>query len=152
MAVITQQRAVPQAAGFTGLAAGSLLVGVIGALSGLGAFLAVVIGDPMIPLETAALVSAALIVVGLVGAVIVRDMPDVAALAMAVVPFGLYFAIGEKLGPWSSAYQTAVQTSGAAENVFWTSMPAMALFVISGSLFALGAILAAFSWGSKAKI
>ena len=152
MAVITQQRAGPREGGFNGLAAGSLLVGVIGALSGLGGFLAVVIGDATIPLETAALVSVALIVVGLVGAAIVRDLPDVAALAMAVVPFGLYFAIGEKLGPWWSAYQTAVQTSGAAENVFWTSMPAMALFVGSGLLFALGAILAAFSWSSKEKI
>ena len=152
MAVITQQRAVPQEAGFTGLAAGSLLVALMGALSGFGAFLAVVLGDAMIPLETAAVVGVALVVVGLIGAAIVRDLPDVAAFAMAAVPFGLVFALGEKLGPWWNAYQVAVQTSGAAENVFWTSMPATALFAISGALFALGAILAAFSWSSKTKI
>jgi hypothetical protein len=52
--------------------------------------------------------------------------------------------------PWN-AYQVAVQTSGAAENVFWTSMPATALFIVSGVLFGLGAILAAFSWTSKTK-
>jgi hypothetical protein len=152
MAVITQQRAVAQEAGFTGLAAVSLAIAAIGALFGLGAFFAVVIGDAMIPLETAAMVSAALVVVGLIGAVLVRDLPDVAALAMAIVPFGLFFAIGEKLSPWWNAYQTAVQTSGSAENAFWTSMPAMALFVVSGALFAVAAVLAAFSWGSKARI
>jgi hypothetical protein len=152
MAVVTQQRAVPRDTGFTGLAAGSLLVAVIGALFGLGAFLAVVIGDAMIPLETAAVVSVALLVVGLMGAVIVRDMPEVAALAMASVPFAFVFALGEKLSPWWNAYQVAVKTSGAAENVFWTSMPAMALFVVSGALFAVGAILAAFSWSSKTKV
>jgi hypothetical protein len=151
MAVITQQRAVPQEAGFTGLAAASLLVGGLGALSGLGAFLAVVIGDAMIPFETAAMVSVALVVVGLMGVVIVRDLPDVAALAMAAVPFVFVFALGEKLSPWWNAYQVAVQTSGAAENVFWTSMPATALFIVSGVLFGLGAILAAFSWSSKTR-
>lgn len=152
MAVITQQRVMPQESGFTGLAAGALLVGGIGTLFGLGAFIAVVIGDAMIPFETAAIVSAGLIVVGLIGTVIVRDLPDVAAFAMAIVPFGLYFALGEKLSPWWNAYQAAIQTSGAAENAFWTSTPAMGLFVFSGVLFVLGAILAAFSWGSKARI
>jgi hypothetical protein len=53
---------------------------------------------------------------------------------------------------WWNAYQTALQTSGAAENVFWTSTPAMGLFAASGVLFALGAILAAFSWSSKPRI
>lgn len=150
MAVITQQRAVTQEAAFTGLSAASLLVGGIGALSGLGAFLAVLIGDAMIPFETAAMVSVAFVIVGLMGVVIVRDLPAVAALAMAAVPFTFVFALGEKLSPWWNAYQLAVQTSGAAENVFWTSMPATGLFIVSGVLFGLGAILAAFSWSSKA--
>jgi hypothetical protein len=30
----------------------------------------------------------------------------------------LVFDLGEKLSPWWNAYQVAVQTSGAAENVF----------------------------------
>lgn len=149
MAVITRQRAIPQEAGFTGLAAASLLVGAIGALTGLGAFLAVVIGDAMIPFETAAMVSVVLVVIGLMGAVVVRDLPDIAALAMAAVPFTFVFALGDKLSPWWNAYQVAVQTSGAAENVFWTTMPATGLFIVSGALFAFGAILAAFSWSSK---
>jgi hypothetical protein len=38
-----------------------------------------------------------------------------------------------------------LSTSGAAENVFWSAMPAMALFAVSGALLAFAAILAAFN-------
>jgi hypothetical protein len=149
MAAIAQQRAIPRETSWAGLPFVSLLVAGTGVLFGLGGFLAIVVGDATIPLDTAALISAGLVVVGLLGVIIVRDLPGVAAVAMAAVPVGFYIALGEKLGPWANAFQAAVVTRGPAELALWASMPAMSLFVISGVLFACGAVVAAVNWNER---
>jgi hypothetical protein len=149
MTVITQQRAIPGETPVAGLSFVSLLVAGAGVLFGLAAFVAVVVGDAAIPMGNAAVISAALVVVGLIGVVIVRDLPGIAAIGMAAVPVGLYVALGEKLGTWADAFQAAVVTRGAAELALWASMAAMSLFVISAILFGFGAVVAAFSWNER---
>lgn len=124
---------------------GALIVAGIGALFGLGAFLAVVVGDDMIPLGVASVAAAVLATIGLVAAVFVRDYPIYGAIGMAAAPIGYLFAFGGSWGAWWAKYQDAIATSGVAENAFWSSMPAMALFAVSGALLAIGAILAGFS-------
>lgn len=149
MTVVTQQRAIPREATLAGLPFVSLLVAGAGVLFGLAAFGAVVVGDAAIPMGNAAAISAALVVVGLLGVVIVRDLPGIAAIAMAAVPVGFYIALGDKLGTWAEAFQAAVVTRGTEELALWASMPAMSLFVISAVLFAFGAVVAAFSWNER---
>ncbi|HYM96618.1 MAG TPA: hypothetical protein VET26_04925 [Candidatus Sulfotelmatobacter sp.] len=71
--------------------------------------------------------------------------PIPAALAMAVAAVGYFYALNAALGGWWAAYQTAVQTSGSAENDFWFGGGTpIALFLIGAGLFAIGAILAFF--------
>lgn len=149
MAVITQTGTIKRASSLAGLPFVALLVAGTGALFGVGAFLVVAAGDVLIPFSNAALLSVALVGVGLVGVIIVRDLPGIAAALMAAVPVGLSVTLGDRLGPWSSAFAAAVQTRGPAELAAWASMPAMSLFVISGVLFACGAVVAAFSWNER---
>ena len=149
MTVITQQRAISRARSLAGLAFVSLLVAGAGVLFGVAAFAAVVVGDAAIPMGNAAVISAALVLVGLIGVVIVRDLPGIAAVAMVAVPVGFYVALGDKLGTWADAFQAAVVTRGSAELALWASMPAMSLFVISAILFGFGAVVAAFSWNER---
>ena len=124
---------------------GALITGGIGALFGFGAFLAVVLGDDMIALDAITVAAASLAVLGLLGAIFVRYLPGYGAVAMAAAPLGYLAAFGGNWGTWWATYQVAVATSGAAENIFWSAMPAMALFAVSGALLALGAVLAAFN-------
>jgi len=122
---------------------GALIAAGIGALFGLGGFLAVVLGDDMIALDTTSIAAVGLAALGLVAAVFVRDLPGYAAAGMAAGPIGYLVAFSGNWSTWWARYQDAVATSGAAENVFWSTMPAMALFAISGVFLAIGAVLAA---------
>lgn len=124
---------------------GALITGVVGGLFGLGGFLAVVLGDGMIALDVTAAAAAGLAALGLLAAIFVRELPGYAAFGMAIPLFAYLAAFGSTWGTWWAKYQQAVATSGAAENIFWSAMPAMALFATSGTLFALGALLAAFN-------
>lgn len=123
---------------------GALITGAIGALFGFGGFLAVVLGDDMIALDAISVAAASLAVLGLLGAMFVRYLPGYGAIGMAAAPIGYLAAFGGSWATWLAKYQEAVATSGAAENIFWSAMPAMALFAVSGALLAFAAILAAF--------
>lgn len=142
MSTLVTPRAATRAAGAS--AVGAMLLAVIGGLFGLGGFLAVVIGDELIPLDAASLAVTILAVVALVASVVVRDYPLYGALGMALAPIGYVLAYGGSWGTWWSKYQDAVATSGAAENAFWTTMPAMALFAISGVVLVAAAALAGY--------
>jgi hypothetical protein len=137
----------PQALGQRDNAAliGALIAAGIGALFGFGGFLAVVLGDDMIALDTTSIAAVGLAALGLIAAVFVRDLPGYAAAGMAAGPIGYLVAFGGNWSTWWARYQDAVATSGAAENVFWSNMPAMALFAISGAFLVTGALLAAFN-------
>jgi hypothetical protein len=124
---------------------GALITGVLGGLFGLGGFLVVALGDDMIALDVTSTAAAGLAALGLLAAIFVRELPGYAAFGMALPVFAYLAAFGGSWGVWWARYQDAVATSGAAENILWTAMPAMALFAISGALFALGALLAAFN-------
>jgi hypothetical protein len=130
---------------------GALITGSIGTLFGLGGFLAVVLGDDMIALDGTSIAAAGLAVLGLVAALFARDLPGYAAFGMAATPVGYLVAFSGSWGTWWAKYQAAVATSGAAENIFWSAMPAMALFAISGALLAVGALLAGFNALSNTK-
>lgn len=125
--------------------AGAMLLAVIGGLFGLGGFLAVVIGDDLIALDAASLAVTILAVVALVASVVVRDYPLYGAIGTALAPIGYVLAYGGQWATWWSKYQDAVATSGTAENVFWATMPAMALFAISGVVLVTAAVLAGFA-------
>lgn len=122
---------------------GALITGGTGALFGFGGLAAVLLGDDVIALDAISVAAASLAVLGLLGAVFVRYLPGYGAIGMAAAPIGYLAAFGGSWGTWWAKYQEAVATSGAAESVFWSAMPAMALFAVSGSLLAFGAILAA---------
>jgi hypothetical protein len=122
---------------------GALITGTIGALFGFGAFLAVVIGDGMIALDATSIAAAGLAVLGLIAAVFVRELPGYSAFGMAAAPVAYLVTYGGNWTTWWAKYQEAVATSGAAENIFWSTMPAMALFAISGALLLIGATLSA---------
>jgi hypothetical protein len=124
--------------------AGAMLLAVLGGLFGLGGFFAVVIGDDIIPFDAASLAVTILAVVALVASVAVRDQPLYAAIGTILAPAGYLLAYGGSWGAWWSKYQDAIATSGAAENAFWTAMPAMALFAISGVVLVLATALAAY--------
>lgn len=124
---------------------GALITGSIGALFGLGAFLAVVLGDDMIAFDGTSTAAAGLAVFGLVAALFARDLPGYAAFGMAAAPVGYLVAFSGSWGTWWAKYQDAIATGGAAESVFWSAVPAMALFAISGAFLAVGALLAAFN-------
>ena len=134
--------------GSVGLAVGTVLAGTAAALFGLGAFLAVLIGDDLIAFDARALVAVALAALGAVATALVRQAPGPAAVGLATVAIGYVIALGDTFGEWWSAYQQAIATSGAAEGAFWAAMPAMGLFVVSGVLFGVGAVLAALRWDS----
>jgi hypothetical protein len=133
----------------TGLAVGAVISGGAGALSGLGGFLAVLLGDRMVPLDVVSGIAVLLCVIGLIAVALIRDEPGGAAVGMAVPPIAYAVLFGDALGSWWVKYQVAVGTSGPAENAFWSTMPAMGLLVVSGGLFALGASLAALRWADK---
>ena len=122
---------------------GSLITGTMGAIFGLGGFLAVVVGDDMIALDATSIAVAGLTVLGLIAAVFVRELPGYSAFGMAAAPVAYLVTFGGNWTIWWATYQEAVATSGAAENIFWSTMPAMALFAISGTLLLIGATLAA---------
>jgi hypothetical protein len=124
---------------------GALMTGGTGALFGFGGFAAVLLGDDVIALDAISVAAASLAVLGLLGAMFVRYLPGYGAIGMAAAPIGYLAAFGGSWATWWATYQDAVATSGAAENVFWSAMPAMALFAVSGALLAFGAILAAFN-------
>lgn len=134
----------------TGLAAGAVVAGGAASLFGLVAFLAVVIGDDLIAADALAVVAVTLAALGAVATGLVGRAPGAAAIGMSTATIGYVIVLGDNLAPWWSRYQTAIATSGAAENAFWSGMPAMGLFVISGVLFAFGAVLAALRWDSVA--
>jgi len=123
---------------------GALITGVIGAVFGFGAFLAVVRGDDMIALDATSIGAVGLAVIGLIAALFVRELPGFGAFGMATTPVLYLASFGGDWGAWWTKYQEAVATSGAAENIFWSAMPSMALFALSGGFFAVGALLAAF--------
>jgi hypothetical protein len=122
---------------------GALITGSVGALFGLGGFVAVALGDDMIALDGTSIAAGGLAGLGLVAALFARDLPGYAAFGMAAAPVGYLVAFSGSWGSWWATYQDAIATSGTAENVFWSAMPAMALFTISGALLAVGALLAA---------
>lgn len=122
---------------------GSLITGSIGALFGFGGFVAVVVGDDMIALDATSIAAAGLTVLGLIAAVFVRELPGYSAFGMAAAPVAYLVTFGGHWTTWWTKYQEAVATSGAAETIFWSTMPAMALFAISGALLLVGAVLAA---------
>ena len=124
---------------------GALITGAVGSLFGFGGLLAVVLGDDMIALDAISVAAASLALLGLLAAVFVRYLPGYGAIGMAAAPIGYLAAFGSNWGTWWARYQEAVATSGAAENIFWAAMPAMALFAVSGALLAFGVVLAAFS-------
>ena len=124
---------------------GALITGVVGGLFGLGGFLAVALGDDMIALDVTSAAAAGLAALGLLAAIFVRELPGYAAFGMATPVFAYLAAFGGNWSTWWAKYQEAVATSGSAENIFWAAMPAMALFAISGALFAFAALLAAFN-------
>ena len=125
--------------------AGAMLLAVIGGLFGLGGFLAGVLGDDLIALDAASLAVTILAVVALVASVVVRDYPLYGAIGTALAPIGYVLAYGGQWATWWSKYQDAVATSGTAENVFWATTPAMALFAISGVVLVTAAVLAGFA-------
>ena len=129
---------------FDASAIGAILVGGIGALFGLGGLFAVVLGDDMIPMELGAVTAGLLAAVALLAVAFVRDHPDIAALGIVAAPVGYLVAFGGSWSAWWDRYQTAIATSGAAENTFWAAEPAMALFAISGVLLVIAALLAAY--------
>jgi hypothetical protein len=130
---------------------GATIIGGAGALFGFGAFVAVVVGDDLIALDAISVAAASLAILGLLAAVFVRYLPGYGAIGMAAAPIGYLAAFGSSWGTWWARYQDAVVTSGAAENIFWSAMPAMALFTISGALLAISAFLAAFSAFSQSE-
>jgi hypothetical protein len=130
----------------TGLAVGAVIIGGAGALFGLGGFLAVMLGDQMVPLDVVSGIAVLLCVIGLIAVALIRDEPGSAAVGMAVPPIAYAVLFGDALGSWWVKYQVAVGTSGPAENAFWSAMPAIGMFSVSGGLFALGAALAALGW------
>lgn len=123
---------------------GALITGVVGALFGFGAFLAVVLGDDMIAFDATSIGAVGFAVIGLIAAVLVRELPGFGAFGMATAPVAYLATFGANWTAWWTKYQEAVATSGAAENIFWSAMPAVALFALSGAFLAVGAVLAAF--------
>lgn len=140
--------AIASSAPATGLGAGAVVAGGAASLFGLIAFLAVVIGDDLIAFEALAMVAVTLAALGGFATALVGPAPGAAAIGMSTAAVGYVIVLGDKLGPWWSSYQIAIATSGAAENAFWSTMPAMGLFIVSGVLFAFGAVLAALRWDS----
>lgn len=132
--------------GSIGLAVSAVVIGAAGALFGLGGFTAVLRGDAAIPLDVVSVLAAGFALFGLGAALFVRDDPGAAAVGMAMAPIAYAVLIGSGFGPWWANYQDAVATSGAAENAFWSAMPAMGLFAVSGGLLALASALAAVRW------
>lgn len=124
---------------------GATIIGGAGALFGFGAFVAIAVGDDLIALDAISVAAASLAILGLLAAVFVRYLPGYGAIGMAAAPIGYLAAFGGNWGTWWAKYQGAVATSGAAEDILWSTMPAMALFTISGALLAISALLAAFS-------
>jgi hypothetical protein len=121
---------------------GSLMTGAIASLFGLGGFVAVVVGDDLIPLDLASVGVALIVAAGAGAAVLVLQRPILAAIGLALPVVVIREAFGGSWATWWDGYQAAVATSGAAENVFWSAMPAMALFAISGALFVVASLLA----------
>lgn len=138
------------ASGSAGLAAGAVVTGSAAALFGIGAFLAVVAGDGAIAFDVVAVIAVGLALTGAVAAALVAEAPGAAAVGMATVTIGDVILLRDEFARWWATYQAAIATSDSAENAFWAAMPAMGLFVVSGVLFALGAVLAALRWDSVA--
>lgn len=123
-------------AAISGVAAG--LLGAVG----VGAALA---GDRYLTDATLVATAAVLTSVVLFGAVVTWWRPITAAIAMLVgiAGYGLVIA-GSWANVWS-AYQTAVQTSGAAENQFWSSgVLAVASLAVALPFLAIGVLIAIF--------
>jgi hypothetical protein len=135
--------------GSIGLAASAIVIGGVGALFGLGGFVTVLLGDAAIPLDVVSVIVAGFALFALGAALFVRDDPGAAAVGMAMAPIAYAVLIGSGFGPWWASYQDAVATSGAAENAFWSAMPAMGFFAVSGGLLALASALAALRWTSR---
>ena len=135
--------------GSIGLAVSAMVTGCAGALFGLGGFTAVLLGDAAIPLDVVSVIVAGFALFALGAALFVRDDPGAAAVGMAMAPIAYSVLIGSAFGPWWARYQDAVATSGTAENAFWSAMPAMGLFAVSGGLLALASALAALRWTSR---
>lgn len=114
--------------------------GLFGAL-GVGAAMA---GDKYLTDGTLIATAAVLTVIVLAGAVITWWRPIYAAIALLLGIAGYWYVIVDQWGNFWSAYQTAVQTSGAAENQFWSSgvlaVPSLAIaipFLVVSCLIAL---------------
>ena len=130
----------------TTLAVGALLMGGGGALFGICAFLAAVVGDGMVPFDVVAIIAAGFAALGLAAVTLVEDAPGAAAIGMATVTVADVILFGDGFGPWWTAYQRAVASGGTSETFFWATMPALGLLAVSALLFALGAVLAALRW------
>lgn len=89
----------------------------------------------------------ALTAVAVLAAVIAWWHPIPAAFGLVLAVAGYWYALAGLLGPWWDAYQTAVRTSGVAENDFWFGGGTpMALFILAAVCFAVGAVLAFFGY------
>lgn len=118
----------------------AVVASICGAI-GVGAAIA---GDKYLTDGTIVAIAAVLTVVAFIAAFTAWWRPILAALAMLVTIGGYWYVIASSWGSFWSAYQTAVQTSGAAENQFWTSgviaVPSLALaipFLVIGVAMAL---------------
>lgn len=116
--------------------------GVLGAV-GVGAALA---GDKYLTDGTLVATAGVLTVIALIAAIVVWWRPILAAVALVFAIGGYWFVIAGAWGNFWSAYQTAVQTSGAAENQFWTSgvlaVPSLAVAI---PLLTIGCLVAVFA-------
>ncbi|HEX9099823.1 MAG TPA: hypothetical protein VF956_10090 [Candidatus Dormibacteraeota bacterium] len=134
------------------LAAGAGLVGGLLGVLGVGAALA---GDKYLTDGTLIASIAVLTAIALIGAGIAWWRPVLAAFGMLIALAGYWYAIAGTWASFWSAYQAAINTSGAAENTFWFSgviaVPSVAIaipFLVIGCLIALFA----HDWSPVAKM
>lgn len=121
------------------------MVGVAGAVLAMVGVGAAIAGDKYLTDATLTAAIAVVAVVVLAGSVVAWWRPIYAAVTLLLGVGVLWVGIAGSWGAFWSAYQTAVQTSGAAENQFWTSGVIAVPSIAIGTLFiAVGFVLALF--------
>lgn len=122
----------------------ALAFGSLAVLFGGIAVAAAAIGDKYLASPTLIVVTGALTVLGIAAAAATWWRPVAGAVGMAMAAVGYWFVLAATWAPFWAGYQSAVQTSGATENEFWSSgAMAVPLLALGGICLVAAAILAA---------
>jgi uncharacterized RDD family membrane protein YckC len=133
----------PVARGFT------IGLGILGAGLAVTGLVLTLLGDAVVQSGTGLAVIGTLAMIAFVGAIVAWWRPAVSLVAFVALVVAYWLILGPQLGPWYEGLVAATRIGPSAENAYWYDAPAMAMFIASGVILALGSVVAIVAMAAR---